>query len=178
MTTCQETCSKGCINTDQDAPKVSACYRALSISHTCDLCSKDEMLNSVSFGDKHSQFPNVEKLVGASLLTNTVLGDMREDKSGVHIVKTDISVQLLEWSLTANQLLQLYIQIGSGKVHLQWIRSFLPLFCATSPLIYGRRIQTSKEINWTLEIKIWSISFWPKLFSLGTSYQVFVCHHQ
>lgn len=77
MTTCQEMGSKGCINTDQHAPKVSSCYsRALSISHTCDLCSKYEMLNSVSFGGKksHLKFPNVEKLVGASLQTNIVLG--------------------------------------------------------------------------------------------------------
>lgn len=53
------------------------------------------MLNS--FGDKnfHLRFPNVEKLVDASLQTNIVLGDIREDKSEVQIV-TDIFIQLLE----------------------------------------------------------------------------------
>lgn len=107
------------------------------------------MLNSFSFGDKkfHLQFPNVEKLVDASFQTNRVLGDIRKNRSEVLIVKIDIFVQLVERSLMANQFLQLYIQISSGKVHLQRIHSPLPPFCATSPLIYGRRIQTSKESN-------------------------------
>lgn len=132
----------------QDAPEVSSRYCALSSSHTCDLCTGYEMLNAFALGDNnfHLQRPNVDKLVDASLQTNLVLGDIREIKSEVQIVKSDNFVQLLEWSLTANQFLQVYIQISSGKVHLQLIHS--PLHPLHAPLIYRRRIQTSKESNW------------------------------
>lgn len=134
-----------------------------------------EMLNSLSFWDKnvHLQFPNVEKLVDAPLQRNTGLGDIRENKSEAQMVKTDIFVQLLEWSLTTNQFLQLYIQTNSGKVHLQWIHSLLPQFCATSPRIHGRRNQTSKESNWkniTWNQEDLEYFLWLKLWSPGTSY--------
>lgn len=130
----------------QDAPKASSRYCALSSSHTCDLCT--EMLNAFSLGNNnfHLQRPNVDELVDASLQTNIVLGDIREIKSQVQRVKTDTFVQLLEWSLTANQFLQVYMQISSGKPHLQLIHS--PLHPLHAPRIYGRRSQTSKESNW------------------------------
>lgn len=140
-----------------------------------------EMLNSFSFWDKNFQlqFPNVKMLVDAPLQTNTGLEDIRENKSGVQIVKTDIFVQLLEWSLTTNRFLQLYIQINSGKVHLQLIHSPLPPLCATSPLIYGRRNQTSKESNWkniTWNQEDLEYFLWLKLWIPGTSYPLAIAN--
>lgn len=38
----------------------------------------------------HLQFPNIEKLVDASLQTNTVLRDMRNSKPEVQVMKIDI----------------------------------------------------------------------------------------
>lgn len=38
----------------------------------------------------HLQFPNIEKLVDASLQTNTVLGDMRNSKPEVQVMKIDV----------------------------------------------------------------------------------------
>lgn len=38
----------------------------------------------------HLKFPKIEKLVDASLQTNTVLGDMTNSKSEVQVMKTDI----------------------------------------------------------------------------------------
>lgn len=46
----------------------------------------------INFGDKrfYFQFPNTGKLVDASLQTNIVLGYMRNCKSLVQVMKTDI----------------------------------------------------------------------------------------
>lgn len=112
----------------------------------------------------HLQFPNIGKLVDASFQTNIVLGDMRNSKPEVQLMKThilsssrnDCQQQLNFTALQSDLLWQ-----SSFKIHSLFLRF------VQHHSLFMREVseRTSREIK-----KIWGISFDPKIFSSGTCY--------